>query len=249
MRRRIRRYIRRARRVHSNLKYLTYRVKRRLVSKKNKILPPQYSYPHSQTGNSISHFAGRVKTFNLDRKHTIGLALSILFAYFLLKSSVLSPVIPYLAGFGYISVFVLGILFPLGFTTAPVSAVLYSMSRHFNPFFMALVASLGAMIGNLLIYFFVKTRLTDEIRHICTNDLKFDFYKFELRLTRKRLKSKYFRVLVPVFSGLLISLPIPTEMFVSILWNINRVKIKYVLLLSFIFSFIGLLALALFGAH
>jgi len=101
------------------------------------------------------------------------------------------------------------------------------------------------MIGNLLIFFFVKYEMVNEIRYIFTNDLKLDFYKFELNLTKKRLKSKWFRFLAPVFSGLLIALPVPTEMIVSILWNINKVKVKYVMLLSFVFSFVGFLFLGI----
>jgi hypothetical protein len=209
-------------------------------SARKKVIPDQYSFWHMKKKGDMDKIANNVKTFNLNHKNIGMLLISIALALFLLKSGFLDSLIPHLTKFGYFSVFALGILFPLGFTTAIASAAIYTIAPHFNPLLMALVASAGAMLGNLIIYFFVKYEMLNEVKHIFTNDLKLDFYKFELTLTKRRLKSKAFRILVPVFSGLLIALPIPTEMFVSIFWNITKVKTKYVLLLSFIFSFIGL---------
>jgi hypothetical protein len=236
------------RRVHSDFKYFLQSIKSDLDSNRKKVIPDQYSFWHSQKKGDIHKVVHGVKRFHLNHRNTVLLAASIIVAYFLLKSGYLDSIVPSLSKFGYFSIFFLGILFPLGFTTAPVAATLYTMSPNFNPILMPLIAATGAMLGNLLIYFFVKFELTDEIRHIFTNDLKLDFYKFELTLTKQKLKSKYFRILVPPLSGLLIALPIPTEMFVSILWNITKVELKYVLLLSFIFSFIGIMSLGLLHA-
>lgn len=239
------RRIHRIKRVHSNFKNFMQSVKSGLDSTKKKIIPDQYSFWHSQRNKEVHKIVHGVKKFHLNHKNTALLATSIVIAYILLKSGYLASIVPFIAKFGYFSIFLLGVLFPLGFTTAPVAATLYSISPNFNPILMPITAAFGAMIGNLLIYFFVKYELADEIRHIFTNDLKLDFYKFELTLTKQRLKSKYFRLLVPPLSGLFIALPIPTEMFVSILWNITKVELKYVLLLSFIFSFVGILSLGL----
>jgi hypothetical protein len=231
------------RRAHHNFKDFMQSVKSGLDSTRKKIIPNQYSFWHSERGSEVHKMVHGVKRFHVNHKNMIILATSILVAFFLLKSGILDSIVPSIAKFGYFSIFILGILLPLGFTTAPVAATLYSISPHFNPLLMSLTAALGAMLGNILIYFFVKYELTEEIKYIFTNDLKLDFYKFELTLTKKNLKSKYFRILVPPLSGILIALPIPTEMFVSILWNITKVELKYVLLLSFIFSFVGILGL------
>jgi hypothetical protein len=237
--------MRRLKDMHSEVVDFTYSTKRKIASAKDVIIPDDYSFLLSERNRKITRIVDKVKVFHMNRRNTIILLSSVFLAWFLLKSGFLSSVIPSLAEYKYVSALLLGLLFPLGFTTAPVAATLYSLSAYFNPVFMAFIAAIGAMIGNLLIFFFVKYELVDEIRYIFTNDLKLDFYKFELNLTKKRLKSKWFRFLTPVFSGLLIALPVPTEMIVSILWNINKVDIKYVMLLSFTFSFIGFLFLGI----
>jgi len=216
-----------------------------IESNKRRIIPNQYSFWHMQRQKDLDKIVGGVKTFHLNHKNTFMLLTSIALAVFLLKSGYIDNIAPSLTKFGYLSVFVLGVLFPLGFTTALASAALYTIAPSFNTLLMALVASGGAMVGNLLIFLFVKYEMLNEVRHIFTNDLKLDFYKFEMTLTRKRLKSRTFRTLAPVFSGIFIALPIPTEMFVSILWNINKVDFRYMLLLSFTFSFIGFMCLGI----
>jgi hypothetical protein len=114
-----------------------------------------------------------------------------------------------------------------------------------NPLLMTLVASLGAMISNFLIFSFVKHQFLDEMRYILSQDLELEISKFEIVLTRKVMKSQIFRYVILALTGILVALPIPAEMIIAILWNIAKYDTKKVLIFSYIFSFIGILALGI----
>ena len=142
----------------------------------------------------------------------------------------------------------LGFLFSFGFTTTPASAALFFLGKHINPVAMAAIGAMGAALSNLTIYMFVKYQLLDEIRYILNEDFKLEFSRFEIILTQSVIRKKWMKVFVPALAGVLTAMPVPTELIAAVLWNIVRYKPQLVLVYSFVFSFIGILVLGLFGA-
>jgi len=208
----------------------------------------QYSYRVSERKRKIGRVVGRVKTFHLKHQNTVLLLLSFVFTYYLIKTGIVSTVVESLGNFGYVSAFVLGLLFSLGFTTTPAAATLFFLAKHINPVGMAFIAAIGAALSNLTIYLFVKHRLLDEIRYILGEELRLEFSKFEINLTQSVMRSRGMRIFVPALAGILTAMPVPTELIAAVLWNIVRYKPQIVLIYSFVFSFIGILLLGLFGA-
>lgn len=209
----------------------------------------KYSFPANERKRRIGKVVGRVKTFHLKHQNTVLLLISFVFTYYLVKTGLVESAVEFLGSFGYVSAFVLGFLFSFGFTTTPASAALFFLAKHLNPFGMALVAAAGAAISNLTIYFFVKHQLLEEIRFILSEELKIEFSKFEINLTQSLMRKRWMRILVPALAGILTAMPVPTELVAAVLWNIVRYKPQMVLIYSFIFSFIGILALGLFGMN
>ncbi len=208
----------------------------------------RYSFTVSQRKRKVERVVNKVKIFHLKHPNTVLLLLSFVFTYYLVKTGFINTVVEFLGGFGYISAFILGFLFSFGFTTTPASATLFFLAKHLNPLGMAFVAAIGAAISNLAIYMFVKYQLLDEIRYILNEDLKLEFSKFEIVLTQNVMRKKWVRIFVPALAGILTAMPVPTELIAAVLWNIVKYKPQVVLIYSFIFSFIGILALGLFGA-
>lgn len=207
----------------------------------------KYSFRNSERNRKIGKVVHGVKVFHLKHQNTVLLLLSFVFTYYVIKSGLVNTVVGFLGNFGYPSAFILGFLFSFGFTTTPAAATLFFLAQHINPFLMALIAAVGATISNLIIYLFVKYRLLDEIRYIFSEELKIEFSKFEIVLTQSVMKSRWMRIAVPAFAGILTSLPVPTELVAAILWNVVKYKPQLVLIYSFVFSFIGILALGLLG--
>ena len=203
------------------------------------------SFQYNGRNQKIYRAVHKVRRFHLNHKNIIFMLISFLTTYTLLKTGALYYIISYLGNFGYLSAFILGGLFSFGFTTVPSAAGLYLLADYINPFLMTIIAATGAMITNFFIYYVIKHRFIKELRHILNKDLRLDFYNFEIAITKKRLRSKSFRYIIPAISGILTALPLPTEMFVSILWNMSKLETRNVLLFSYIFSFIGILFLGL----
>ncbi|MEM5797711.1 MAG: hypothetical protein QXD72_02210 [Candidatus Aenigmatarchaeota archaeon] len=207
----------------------------------------KYSYTVSLRKRKVEKAIKKVRTFHLKHQNTILLLLSFIFTYYLVKTSVVQTVVEFLGNFGYLSAFILGFLFSFGFTTTPASTTLFFLAKHIDPLGMAFIAAIGSAISNLIIYLFVKHELLDEIRYILSEELRLEFSKFEIRLTQQMLKKKWLRFFVPALAGILTAMPVPTELVAAVLWNIVRYKPQIVLLYSFIFSFIGIFILGLFG--
>ncbi|MBU5537615.1 MAG: hypothetical protein QW818_02910 [Candidatus Aenigmatarchaeota archaeon] len=207
----------------------------------------KYSYTVSLRKRKVEKAIKKVRTFHLKHQNTILLLISFIFTYYLVKTGMIQTVVEFLGNFGYLSAFILGFLFSFGFTTTPASTTLFFLAKYIDPLGMAFIAAIGSAISNLIIYLFVKNELLDEIRYILSEELRLEFSKFEIRLTHQMLKKKWLRFFVPALAGILTAMPIPTELVAAILWNIARYKPQIVLLYSFIFSFIGIFILGLFG--
>lgn len=209
----------------------------------------KYSFHDSERKKKIGKVVHRVRTFHLRHQNMVLLVLSFIFTYYIVKTGLINTGVEFLGNFGYASAFILGFLFSFGFTTTPASATLFFLAKHINPFGMALVAAIGAAISNMVTYLFVKHQLLDEIRYILTEEMKIEFSKFEITLTREMLKKKWLKYVVPPIAGILTSMPIPTELVAAILWNMGRYAPEIVFITSYIFSFIGILILGLFGVN
>src|SRR4030043_1706850 len=197
---------------------------------KNKLKAKRYSFSTSERNKKIVRVAYKAKKFHLNHRNIIFLAISLMFTYILLQSEGFYSLVFKLGEFGYFSALLIGFLFSFGFMTAPGAATFYLLGNHLNPFLMAAIGALGAMSSNFIIYYFVKYKALDSIRYTFTNELRLEFSRFEFAVTKKMLRSGFFRDSIPALSGILIALPLPTEMFVSILWNITKLETRNVLL-------------------
>lgn len=208
----------------------------------------KYSFKSSESKRKVVKVIRRATVFHLKYQNTVWLLLSFLFTYALVKTGLINTVVAFMGNFGYLSALVLGFFFSLGFTTTPASATLFYLARRLDPWWMSVIAAIGAAFGNMTIYLFVKHKLLGEIRNILSEDFRIEFAKFEIKLNYSLAKNKWARIFVPALAGILTALPIPTEIIAAMLWNIVKYNPTVILLYSFIFDFLGILALALFGA-
>ncbi len=209
----------------------------------------KYSYPASERNRKIGRVVGKARTFHLKHQNTVLLLISFIFTYYLVKTGLVGTIVEFLGHFGYLSALVLGFLFSFGFTVTPASATLFFLAKQINPLTMALVAAIGAGVSNLMIYLYVKNNLLEEVRYILSEELKLEFSKFEITLTQQVFKKKWLKFFVPALAGTLTAAPIPTELMTAILWSVVKYNSKIVFIYSFIFSFVGILTLGLFGAR
>lgn len=163
--------------------------------------------------------------------------LSILIAIILIQTGILKNLIAHLGHFKLLGAFLTGMFFTSVFTTAPALATLGEIALFQNPFLVAFIGGLGAIIGDMIIFRFVKDRFADDLRDLV-----------HLDNSNKRLKKlsemKFFRWFVLFFGGLIIASPLPDELGVSIL-GLAKIKTRWFIPIAFVFNTLGILAITI----
>ena len=103
-------------------------------------------------------------------------------------------------------------------------------------FWVAFFGSLGALVGDLVIFRFIK------------NGLAKYFYYLMKKTKSERLSAisrfKLFRWLVPFFGVLVVASPLPDELGLIIL-GLSKMKTSLFVPISFLLNFLGILAIGL----
>ena len=153
-------------------------------------------------------------------------------AFYLFKNEVFHSYLLHLGSLGYLGAFIGGILFVSTFTVATATLILLVLAEGLHPIEIGIIAGAGAVIGDLLIFRFIKDSLSREVESLYNNvDSNHHLGKV--------LHSKYFSWTLPVIGGLLIASPLPDEIGISLM-GISRMKTFQFILLSFILNSIGI---------
>lgn len=164
-------------------------------------------------------------------KNITYLCLSILLA---LLVSLYEPFHVYLLNlgeFGYIGAFIAGILFVSTFTVATGVVLLLVLAETLSPLEIGIVAGLGAVLGDTIIFRFVKNNLVGEITSL--------YERIGGKHLTAVLHTKYFSWTLPVIGAVIIASPLPDEIGVSLM-GIAKMKLYQFVLLSFILNTIGI---------
>lgn len=164
----------------------------------------------------------------------IFVSISIVFAFYLLKSNRVYDFISLFENFKFVGIFFAGMFFTSIFTTAP-SIALLSQFAHTTPLTtLAVVGALGSTFGDWIIFTFVKDRISEDLKYLLSFSRK------------KRLptifETRLFKYFIPFVGALIIASPLPDELGVMLL-GLSKVKNKVFFLLTFTFNAIGIYAI------
>lgn len=173
-------------------------------------------------------------------KNLTFLFLSSAFAFFLAQYDPFHQFLLNLGAYGYIGGFFAGVFFVSTFGVATAAVILLVLAEELNIFLLGVVAGAGGVLGDFLLFRFVKDRLIDEVKPIYDN-IDHDHHLIKL------LHTKHFRWLFPVIGAVIIASPLPDELGVSLM-GISRMKNKTFLTLSFILNVTGII-LVLFASR
>lgn len=132
--------------------------------------------------------------------------------------------------YGYIGAFFAGMLFVSTFTFATGAIILLVFAEVLHPIELALIAGLGGVAGDFLIFRYIKNDLTNEIELIYKN--------IGGNHLSKVLHTKYFSWTLPVIGALIIASPVPDEIGVSLM-GLSKMSIYKFLPIAFVLDFIG----------
>lgn len=157
---------------------------------------------------------------------------SIILAILVSKIEAFHSFLLRLGSFGYIGAFIAGILFVSMFTVATSGLIIFTLADTLSPIKISLIAGLGAVLGDLLIFFLLKNNLSNEIKHIYNHFDKKNHLK-------KLFYSKYFNWLLPVIGAFIIASPFPDELGISLIGISKMSKTKFIFI-SYILNSIGI---------
>lgn len=169
---------------------------------------------------------------NWQYKNTFLLLCSLVLLYYLADTHIARDFISNIGSIGYFGAFIVGILFVSIFTVAPAIIVLYSLASTLNPLAVAVLAGLGAVIGDLIIFKFFKDKVFAEIKPIFE---KIGWSHFLGRIFR----TPFFSWLIPIFGAAVIASPLPDELGITIL-GISKVKTWQFILIAFLLNAVGI---------
>lgn len=165
------------------------------------------------------------------------IALSVLVAILLVRTSVFASLLASTGEIGILGAFVAGMFFTSIFTTAPAIAALGEVSILQGVFYTALFGAIGSVLGDLVIFRFVRDRFSEHVSEILTHQSV--WRRFHLLFKRR-----FFRWFTLFIGGFILASPLPDELGIAVL-GFSKMRVKYFILLSFVFNFLGILAIGL----
>lgn len=164
-------------------------------------------------------------------KNLTFLFCSLIVAFTLSRFEAFHQFLLSLGKFEYVSAFVAGFLFVSTFTVATGGLILLVLAEKLDIFWIGLAAGCGALLGDLVIFRFVKDNVANEIERL--------YREFGGRHLTHILHTRYFHWTLPVIGAIIIASPVPDEIGVSLL-GISKMKTHHFIMLSFILNTVGI---------
>ena len=160
--------------------------------------------------------------------------ISVFVAIFIVESGIMHEILQSTESH-IIGSFIAGIFFTSVFTTALSIVVLGEIAAGNSIFITALFGAAGALVGDLIIFRFVRDRLSEDLM---------EFIKKGHPKLRALFYSRAYRRFLPFLGALVIASPLPDELGLVML-GAAHVKTKHFVMISFVFNFLGILAIGL----
>jgi hypothetical protein len=128
--------------------------------------------------------------------------------------------------------FVAGIFFTSLLTISPASIVLAELGSRAAPLEIAFFGALGAMVGDMMLFYFVKDKISADISELIKKGIR--HYHLD------ELHSRYVRWILPTIGAFIIASPLPDELGIMLM-GAAKIKPRYIIPVSFVMNFIGVL--------
>ncbi len=156
---------------------------------------------------------------------------------FLTWSGTLDVILSYF-GNTVIASFFSGIFFTSVFTLAPASVAFARLAGTAPIEMIALWGALGAMIGDLILFFFIRDRFADDLIH----SLKPSFAKH----LANSFHLGFLKWLSPILGALIIASPLPDELGLTLL-GLSRTRLIVLMPVSFLMNMLGIYSVVWFA--
>ncbi|HOI77931.1 MAG TPA: hypothetical protein PLI06_10035 [Methanofastidiosum sp.] len=134
-------------------------------------------------------------------------------------------------------IFISGILYVFSFTAPIATALILIFSSNKNIILLGLIAGVGSLVGDMIIFHFIRISFADEIE-------EFSNHKLSL-FTLKKIPRRYQKYLAYIVGAFFIATPLPDEIGVTILASSKEVKLKHFGIVSYVLNTGGIFLIVL----
>ncbi|MBI1935945.1 hypothetical protein HYS31_05880 [Candidatus Woesearchaeota archaeon] len=167
------------------------------------------------------------------------LFITFLIAYLLFNGRTNPEFHVFIISLGFFGTFLAGILFTYGFTAAPATAIFLIIAKEQNILLAGLIGGLGALLGDLFIFNFIRSSFRNEVK-------KLHREKLVMYISHKT-PSLIKRYLLPAVAGFIIASPLPDEIGVTMLAASKSISAKVFSVISYVLNTMGIFIVLLIG--
>ena len=172
-------------------------------------------------------------------KNILILAVSIIAAILLAKSGFFNIIIDSTEEFKILGIFIAGFFFTSALTIGPAGVALVAFSQSESIFLIALIGAAGGVLGDLIIFRFVRDQITDDFIAL--------FQQMKIKRLAHILHLEIFRFLTPFIGALIVASPLPDEIGLAMM-GISKIKTRYFIPISYFLNFAGILLIGSAGS-
>lgn len=166
------------------------------------------------------------------------LLLTYIIAFVIFSERNFLPFHNLLLSLGYIGSFFTGILYVYGYSAGPATAVLFILSKEQSILLAGLVSGFGALVGDLIIFRFIRHTLSDEIEKLSKKKIVSDI--------ADSVPDSMKRYCLPLLAAFIIASPLPDEIGVSLL-AAGRISARAFSIVSYLLNTAGIFAILITG--
>lgn len=137
-----------------------------------------------------------------------------------------------------LSVFIAGVFFTSAFTIAPAAIVLAHLGQSLPIPTVVIVAALGAMIGDYVLFVFIRDKFSRDVLRV--------LHHFHIKFFLRSFHVGFLKWLSPIIGAAIIASPLPDE-FGIMLMGVSKMRTRYFLLLTFVMNMIGVMSVVGFS--
>jgi len=163
---------------------------------------------------------------------TVIFILSLSLAWWLIKSGYIQGLIDTVMPLRLVAEITAGVLYT-SFFTAPISvAMLVILAQQNNPVLTAILAGLGAALGDFLIVKFFRERISSEVKEFSK--------QLHLQKINGILQKLHLDFMAPLLGAIIVASPLPDELGLMLL-GVSKLSYRQIILISYILNTAGIL--------
>ena len=160
---------------------------------------------------------------------------SVLIAVILAKTGAVKELLTATKEAEIVGSFLAGIFVSI-FTAAPATVALAEIAQSNSILLVAVFGGIGALIGDLIIFRFVKNHISEDITYLIN--------KSKIKRLASVFSLRSFGWLVPFLGALAVASPLPDEIGLTMM-GLSKMKMSLFVPLSFFLNFTGILIIGL----